>query len=149
MGMIHRGLKVAQVLVRKGIDLSKLSQLVDLTEDHLYVLLGDRFLEYDIIDFIGKKVGHGFSDEFPEMNHPKRKCLISGTTYRSIRKYQLIKAYSFIVSVGYRELCAGESILITALAIDSGSIPASLCNSICSPCSIIASGIPNLTTEAA
>lgn len=67
MRMIHRGFKVEQVLVSKGIDISRLSQLVNLTKDHLYVLLGDRFLEYDIIDFIGKHVDHDFSNEFPEM----------------------------------------------------------------------------------
>ncbi len=70
--MEHRGLKVEQVLVRKGIDISTLSKLINLHKDHLYVLLGDRFLEYDIIKFIGKHVGHDFSNEFPELKSDTR-----------------------------------------------------------------------------
>lgn len=63
----HRGMKVEQVLARKGVDINKLSRLINLNRDHIGVLFGDQFLEYDIISFIGKQVGHDFSQEFPEM----------------------------------------------------------------------------------
>lgn len=60
---------VEQVLIKKGIDISTLSKLINLSKEHLYILLGDRFLEYDIIKFIGKQVGHDFSNEFPELRN--------------------------------------------------------------------------------
>lgn len=63
----HRGMEVAQILMKKGIDMPTLAKNVNLYEEHLYVLLGDKFLDYDIINFIGHKIGHDFSNEFPEI----------------------------------------------------------------------------------
>lgn len=60
-------MKVEEVLARKGVDINVLSRLINLNRDHIDVLFGDQFLEYDIISFIGKHVGHDFSHEFPEM----------------------------------------------------------------------------------
>lgn len=76
----HRGLKVKQALMSKGVDISTLAKRVNLFEEHLHVLFSDRFLDYDIIKFIGNKVGHDFSQEFPEMDE---KVLL---TYKSSSK---------------------------------------------------------------
>lgn len=70
----HRGLRVKQTLMEKGVDISVLAKKVNLFEDHLHVLFSDRFLDYDIIKFIGYKAGHDFSQEFPEM---KEKALLT------------------------------------------------------------------------
>lgn len=63
----HRGLKVKQALMSKGVDISALAKRVNLFEEHLHIMFSDRFLDYDIIKFIGDKAGHDFSQEFPEM----------------------------------------------------------------------------------
>ena len=63
----HRGLRVKQILMEKGVDISVLAKSVNLFEEHLHVLFSDRFMDYDIIKFIGCKAGYDFSKEFPEM----------------------------------------------------------------------------------
>lgn len=63
----HRGLKVKQALMDKGVDISELAKSVNMFEEHLHVMFTDQFLDYDIIKFIGYKAGHDFSKEFPEM----------------------------------------------------------------------------------
>lgn len=63
----HRGMKVKQTLINKGVDMGVLAKRVNLFEEHLHVLFSDRFLDYDLIKFIGYKAGHDFSQEFPEM----------------------------------------------------------------------------------
>jgi len=65
----HRGQKVAEVLVSKGIEISALESIFYLDQDHLEILLSDRFLDFEIINYIGKNVGHDFSQEFPEMSN--------------------------------------------------------------------------------
>ena len=66
---IHRGQKVEEVLVSKGVEISSLEELFYLSQEHVKILLDDRFLDFHIINFIGTNVGHDFAEEFPEMKY--------------------------------------------------------------------------------
>lgn len=69
----HRGRKVEQVLNEKGIKISSLAKMIDLHEEQVGVLLGDQFLDYAIINFIGRHIEHNFSNEFPEIQSSSSK----------------------------------------------------------------------------